>query len=100
MEDTSKQAELFLSGLSQLRPLVEKVESLEEAYETSRQKVLSEDLFWSEDKDKVYNIMREHDTASSDLIKGLKKELQELMVLASTIIAGYSNLDLVNKEDK
>lgn len=98
MEDTSKQAELFLSGLSQLRPLVEKVESLEEAFKTSRQKVLSEDLFWSEDKDEIYHVLREHDTASSDYIKGLKKELQELMILASTISVEYSSLDL--KEDK
>lgn len=95
----NKNVELFLSGLSQLKPLVEKVESLEEAYETSRQKVLSEDLFWSEDKDEIYHVLREHDTTSSDYIKGLKKELQELMLLASTIIEGYSSLDL-NKEDK
>lgn len=95
----NKSVELFLSGLSQLKPLVEKVESLEEAYETSRQKVLSEDLFWSEDKDEIYHVLREHDTTSSDYIKGLKKELQELMLLASTIIAGYSSLNL-NKEDK
>lgn len=92
-------AELFLSGLSQLKPLVEKVEKLECYYETSRQKVLSEDLFWSEDRDEIYNVMREHDIASSDLIKGLKKELNELMVLASTISVGYSSLDL-NKEEK
>lgn len=98
MEDTSKQAELFLSGLSQLRPLVEKVEKLEEDYNTSREKVLSEDMFWSEDRDEIYSAMREHDVASSDLIKGLKKELQELMVLASTISVGYSSLDL-SKED-
>lgn len=94
-----KNAELFLSGLSQLQPLVEKVEELENNYKTSRETVLSEDLFWSEDKDKVYNIMREHDTASSDYIKGLKKELQELMVLASTISLEYSSLGLNNKED-
>lgn len=100
MEDTSKQAELFLSGLSQLQPLVEKVEKLEADYKTSRETVLSEDLFWSDDKDEIYRVLREHDTASSDLIKGLKKELQELMVLASTIIAGYSSLDLNNKEEK
>lgn len=99
MEDTSKQAELFLSGLSQLRPLVEKVEKLEADYKTSREKVLSEDLFWSEDKDEIYHVLREHDTTSSDLIKGLKKELQELMVLSSTVLVGYSNLDLNNKED-
>lgn len=99
MEDTSKQAELFLSGLSQLQPLVEKVENLEDIYNSSREKVLSEELFWSDDKDEVYNVMREHDTASSDYIKGLKKELQELMILASTISAGYS-LDLINKEEK
>ena len=97
MEDT-KSAELFLSGLSQLKPLVEKVESLESDYETSRQKVLSEDLFWSEDKDEIYHVLREHDTASSDYIKGLKKELQELMVLASTISVGYNNLALVKEE--
>ena len=96
MEDTSKQAELFLSGLSQLQPLVEKVEKLEEDYNTSREKVLSEELFWSEDRDEIYSVMREHDTASSDLIKGLKKELNELMVLASTISVGY--LDF--KEEK
>ena len=95
-----KNAELFLSGLSQLQPLIQKVENLEESYETSRQKVLSEDLFWSEDKDYVYHVLREHDTASSDYIKGLKKELQELMILASTISVGYSSLDLNNKEDK
>lgn len=100
MEDTSKQAELFLSGLSQLQPLVEKVEKLEDEYNISRENVLSEDIFWSEDKDEVYNVMREHDIASSDLIKGLKKELNELMVLASTISAGYSSLDLINKEEK
>lgn len=94
----NKNAELFLSGLSQLQPLVQKVEKLEDEYNISREKVLSEDLFWSEDKDKVYNVMREHDIASSDLIKGLKKELNELMILASTISAGYS-LDL-NKEEK
>ena len=99
MEDTSKQAELFLSGLSQLQPLVEKVEKLEVDYKTSREKVLSEDLFWSDDKDKIYRVLREHDIASSDLIYGLKKDLQELMVLAATISVGYSSLDL-NKEDK
>ena len=81
----NKNAELFLSGLSQLQPLVQKVEKLEADYETSRKKVLSEDLFWSEDKDEVYSVMREHDTASSDYIKGLKKELLELMTLATTI---------------
>lgn len=98
MEDTKKTAKLFVDGLAQLQPLVNKVESLEEAYKTSRETVLSEDLFWSEDKDKVYNIMREHDTISSDYIKGLKKELRELMILASTISVGYSSL--INKEDK
>ena len=61
---------------------------------------MSEELFWSEDRDEIYSVMREHDIASSDLIKGLKKELNELMVLASTISAGYSSLDLINKEDK
>lgn len=100
MEDTKKTAKLFIDGLSQLKPLVDKVEKLEDDYKTSREKVLSEDLFWSEDKDKVYNVLREHDTVSSDYIKGLKKELQELMILASTISAGYSSLDLNNKEEK
>lgn len=93
-------AELFISGLSQLYPLVKKVEKLEDEYNISREKVLSEELFWSEDKDEVYNVMREHDVASSDLIKGLKKELSELMALASTICVGYSSLDLINKEEK
>lgn len=100
MEDTSKQAKLFIDGLAQLKPLVDKVENLEDDYETSRKTVLSEDLFWSDDKDKIYRVLREYDTASSDYIKGLKKELQELMVLASTISAGYSSLDLINKEEK
>lgn len=95
----NKNVELFLSGLSQLQPLVKKVENLEDIYNTSREKVLSEELFWSEDRDEIYSVMREHDIASSDLIKGLKKELNELMVLASTISAG-SSLDLNNKEDK
>lgn len=85
MEDTKKTARLFVDGLAQLQPLVQKVETLEANYETSRKKVLSEDLFWSEDKDEVYHVLREHDTASSDLIKGLKKELQELLTLATTI---------------
>lgn len=96
----NKNAELFLSGLSQLQPLVKKVEKLEDEYNTSREKVLSEELFWSEDRDEIYSVMREHDVASSDLIKGLKKELNELMTLASTISAGYSSLDLINKEEK
>ena len=96
----NKNVELFLSGLSQLQPLVKKVEKLEDEYNTSREKVLSEELFWSEDRDEIYSAMREHDIASSDLIKGLKKELNELMVLASTISAGYSSLDLINKEEK
>ena len=96
----NKNVELFLSGLSQLQPLVKKVENLEDIYNTSREKVLSEELFWWEDKDEVYNVMRDHDVASSDLIKGLKKELNELMILASTISVGYSSLDLINKEDK
>lgn len=99
MEDNKKNAELFIDGLAQIKPLVEKVESIEGDYENSRKKVLSEDLFWSDDKDEIYRVLREHDTISSDYIKGLKKELQELMLLASTIIAGYSSLDL-NKEDK
>lgn len=85
MEDKKKNAELFINGLAQLQPLVNKVERLEARYLVSREKVLSEDLFWSEDKDEVYNIMREHDTVSSDLIKGFKKELQELLTLAATI---------------
>lgn len=100
MGDNKKNVELFLSGLSQLHPLVQKVENLENIYNTSREKVLSEEVFWSDDKDEVYDIMREHDTASSDYIKGLKKELDELMILASTVIAGYSSLDLGNKEEK
>lgn len=100
MGDNKKTVELFLSGLSQLHPLVQKVENLENIYNTSREKVLSEEVFWSEDKDEVYDIMREHDAASSDYIKGLKKELQELMLLASTISVGYSSLDLSNKEEK
>lgn len=97
MEDTKKTAKLFVDGLTQLKPLVDKVESLEDIYKSSRQKVLSEDLFWSEDKDETYHIMREHDIASSDLIYGLKKELQELMTLAAEISLGYSSLN--NKED-
>lgn len=96
----NKNVELFINGLSQLQPLIEKVEKLEADYKTSRENVLSEELFWSEDKDKVYHVLREHDTISSDYIKGLKKELQELMLLASTISVGYSSLDLINKEDK
>ena len=99
MEDTSKQAKLFVDGLAQLKPLVDKVEKLEVDYKTSREKVLSEDLFWSDDKDKIYRVLRKHDTASSDYIKGLKKELKELMILSSTIVIGYNSLDL-NKEDK
>lgn len=97
---SNKNAELFISGLSQLQPLVKKVENLEDIYNTSRENVLSEELFWSEDRDEIYSVMREHDIASSDLIKGLKKELNELMTLASTISAGYSSLDLINKEEK
>lgn len=96
----NKNVELFLSGLSQLQPLVKKVENLEDIYNTSREKVLSEELFWSEDKDEVYSIMREHDIASSDLIKGLKKELQELMVLASTISVGFTDISSIVKEEK
>ena len=96
----NKNVELFIDGLSQLQPLIEKVESFKDDYEKSRQKVLSEDLFWSDDKDKIYRVLREHDTISSDYIKGLKKELQELMILSSTIVAGYNSLDLINKEDK
>lgn len=96
----NKNVELFLSGLSQLQPLVQKVENLENIYNISREKVLSEELFWSEDRDEIYSVMREHYIASSDLIKGLKKELNELMVLASTISKGYSSLDLINKEEK
>nr|DAK91735.1 MAG TPA: hypothetical protein [Caudoviricetes sp.] len=91
MEDI-KNDELFINGLAQLKPLVDKVETLEANYETSRKKVLSEDLFWSEDKSEIYHVLREHDIASSDLIKGLKKELQELLTLAATIVLG-------NKED-
>lgn len=94
MEDTKKTAKLFVDGLAQLKPLVDKVEVLESNYKNSRETVLSEDLFWSEDKDEIYHVLREHDTASSDYIKGLKKELQELMVLASTISIGYHSLDL------
>lgn len=86
-------AELFLSGLAQLQPLVNMVEKLEARYEVSREKILSDDLFWSEDKDEVYHVLREHDTASSDYIKGLKKELQELFTLATTI-------NLCEKEEK
>lgn len=96
---SNKNVELFLSGLSQLQPLVKKVENLEDTYNTSREKVLSEELFWSEDRDEIYSVMREHDIASSDLIKGLKKELNELMVLASTISAGYNSLSLSIKEE-
>lgn len=76
---------MLLSGLAQLRPLVEKVETLEDKYKISRETVLSEDLFWSENKDEVYRVLREHDTISLDLIRGLKKELQELMTLAATV---------------
>lgn len=96
----NKNAELFISGLSQLQPLVKKVEKLEDEYNISRESILSEDLFWSEDRDEVYNIMREHDIASSDYIKGLKKELQELMVLASTISAGFTDISSIIKEEK
>lgn len=96
----NKNSELFISGLSQLQPLVEKVENLEDIYNTSREKVLSEELFWSEDKDEVYNIMREHDIASSDFIKGLKKELDELMILASTISIGFTDISSIVKEEK
>lgn len=85
MEDTSKQAKLFFDGLAQFQPLVDKVEELEANYNTSRETVLSEDLFWSKDRDEVYNAMREHDIASSDYIRGLKKELQELLNLALTV---------------
>ena len=96
----NKNAELFISGLSQLQPLVQKVEKLEAYYKTSRETVLSEDLFWSEDKDEVYNVMREHDTASSDYIKGLKKELNELLTLAATISAGFTDISSIVKEEK
>lgn len=85
MGDKQKNAELFINGLAQLQPLVNKVERLEARYLVSREKVLSEDLFWSEDKDECYRVLREHDTVSSDLIKGLKKELQELLTLAATV---------------
>lgn len=95
MKLVNKNARLFVDGLAQLQPLVEKVEALEADYETSRERVLSEDLFWSEDKDEIYHALREHDTASSDLIKGLKKELQELLTLAATI-----NLNDTGKEEK
>lgn len=99
MEDTKKTAKLFIDGLAQLQPLVEKVEELEADYKTSRENVLSEDLFWSEDKDETYRVMREHDIKSSDLIYGLKKELQKLMTLAATISAGYNSLSLSIKEE-
>lgn len=89
----NKNIGLFISGLSKLQPLIEKVEKIEDDYKTSREKVLSEDLFWSDDKNEIYRVLREHDTISSDYIKGLKKELLELMTLATTIGLG-------NKEEK
>lgn len=94
MEDTKKTAKLFVDGLAQLQPLVEKVERLEAKYIVSREKVLSEDLFWSEDNE-IYHILREYDTASSDFIKGLKKELQELLTLAATVELS----DTIKEED-
>lgn len=100
MEDMKKTTKLFFDGLAQLKPLVDKVENLEDIYNISREKVLSEDMFWSEDKDEVYNIMREHAIASSDLIKGLKKELNELMFLASTISIGFTDISSIFKEEK
>lgn len=99
MEDTKKTAKLFVDGLAQLGPLVDKVEKLEASYRTSRETVLSEDLFWSEDRDEIYHVLREHAIVSSDYIKGLKKELQELMFLASTISIGSHSL-ANNKEEK
>lgn len=94
----NKNAELFLSGLSQLQPLVEKVENLEKAYKASQKRALSEDIFWSEDRNEIYKSLRELEASSSDYIKGLKKELQELMILASTVSMGYSSLN--DKEEK
>lgn len=73
----SETARLFVDGLAKLQPPSKELQSLEANYENLRKEVLSEDLFWSEDKDKIYRVMLELDTASSDYIKGLKKRLEE-----------------------
>lgn len=88
----------FLSGLSQLAPLVEKTEEAKEKLERARVALLSEDTFYEKDSEKVYRVARDYDVVATEYIKLLEKKLDELMKLSSEIILG-SDVDL-NKEEK
>lgn len=93
MTDNDLKSKLFIDGLSKFTSLVEKTESIKKSYEFTKSKLLSEDTFFEEKSDIVYKVARDYDTVSTDYIKCLEKELNELMKLSSEVILG-SDVDL------
>lgn len=77
-----KRKDMFLSGLSQLAPLVEKTEEAKEKLERARVVLLSEDTFYEQDSEKVYKVARNYDVVATEYIKLLEKELDELNKLS------------------
>lgn len=88
MTDNELKSKLFIDGLSKFTNLIEKTENIEKSYEFTKSKLLSEDIFFEEKSEVVYKVARDYDIVASDYIKCLKKELDELMKLASETILG------------
>lgn len=73
-----EKVELVSSSLSSIGETYKEESFLKEKYDTIRNKVLDEDLFFSDSVSEVYSSMRALDIITADYIKLLEKEVADL----------------------
>lgn len=82
------------------------LKNLKESYETSRDKVLGEDMFYADSFVEVYGCMRDADSAYSDYIKALESRVTYLEGVAVDFASGVAQdnsefvRDLVKSNDE
>lgn len=82
--------ELFDDALSGGDVSKDDLENLKKSYETSRDRVLGEDMFYETSFDKVYKCMRDADLACSDYIKALEYRVAYLDAIARDFATGVA----------
>lgn len=86
----SEKIKLFNDCLSSGGISKEELKTLKNSYENTRNKVLSEDMFYEDSSSNVYKCMREADSAYSDYIKALEYRAEYLEAVAKEFATGVA----------
>lgn len=97
MLDVNEKSKLCSEALSSGKVSQQSLDFLRKKYESSRDTVLADDAFFSDNPEDLYNLLRMFDSTSSDYIELLERRITYLEGLVVEYASGVveSNADVV-----